>query len=67
MALAGAAARFTPRLDDHVFSPPAWKGTATGRVADADFVDTLQRTLELRLYGGQCSERKGLGSADQGP
>ena len=50
----GSKVRFTPSLDDHVFTPARWSGDVLGRVTDADFVDTKERTLDLRLYGGRC-------------
>ena len=50
----GQKARFTPQLLDHAFSPVSWSGRVMGRVSDADTLDTLQRGLTLRLYGGQC-------------
>jgi hypothetical protein len=41
-------------VHNHTFTPPFWRGLVTGRVADANFVDTLLRRVELTLVGGDC-------------
>ena len=50
---------FVNEFQNHTFHPLRWKGVVMGRTTGVNFVDTLERPLQIKLIGGDCDRAVG--------